>query len=359
MKYGVIASLVVATIAIPTAYAEKSQWYFGAGVGKSDLSPDVADVSTGTDDGSDAGFKVIVGNELTDHLALEAFYADLGEAELDDGRNVSYEYLGAAAILSAGNNNAGLSGFLKGGLASQNTQVRGGSSIEDNLQPYGAAGSEYQLENGVTFRGEYEVFTNDSSLLSVSVMKRMGEREEPTLALRNPNAELAKVAAATGPRLQQKLPVRVTPRIVNVADSDQDGVMNERDRCPDTPTGSPVNPRGCPGFLGVVAGIDFEPNSDYLNANAKLSLDRVAREMRKYPAQQFVIVGHADPLEAGDKRRLSLKRALQASKHLVSRGVASSRLRFAGYGQSKPRARNDSSQARLLNRRIEIFLPGK
>jgi outer membrane protein OmpA-like peptidoglycan-associated protein len=49
-----------------------------------------------------------------------------------------------------------------------------------------------------------------------------------------------------------------------VPDSDHDGVLNNRDRCPDTPAGAQVDARGCPADTdgdGVPNGVDKCPNT--------------------------------------------------------------------------------------------------
>src|SRR5207247_3806698 len=49
-----------------------------------------------------------------------------------------------------------------------------------------------------------------------------------------------------------------------ILDSDGDGVLDNRDRCPDTPPGASVDSRGCPSDSdndGVPDGVDRCPNT--------------------------------------------------------------------------------------------------
>jgi outer membrane protein OmpA-like peptidoglycan-associated protein len=53
---------------------------------------------------------------------------------------------------------------------------------------------------------------------------------------------------------------------------------------------------------------------------------------------------------------LSLRRATAAVNYLVAQGVAPSRLRAVGRGETEPIATNDTEAGRQSNRRIEIAI---
>ena len=76
--------------------------------------------------------------------------------------------------------------------------------------------------------------------------------------------------------------------------------------------------------------IDFAPASAALTDEARTILDRQAKILISHPQETAIVYGHADPYEAGSRQGawdLGLARAVAARAYLVSKGVASNRLR--------------------------------
>ena len=87
------------------------------------------------------------------------------------------------------------------------------------------------------------------------------------------------------------------------------------------------------------------------------SLNKLADVVAKYDSTVVHVVGHTD--SSGSDRynqRLSERRALSVRDYLASRGVAASRTRTEGRGESEPRATNATVEGRAQNRRVEIYL---
>ena len=318
--------------------ADEPQWYVGGGLGLSQVKPDASDTPWRVSDDSDLGYKLTVGRELSDHLAVEAFWADLGNAEVAPRGRVDYKVYGAGVLLAFPDNNPGLSGFVKGGLVGIDANANLPHKTDNHFLVYGGLGAEYQLDNGLSLRGEYERYAEDAGLFSLNLVKRFGGEEEEVVEEDLPRVSLAPTVNAA------------------VDDQDGDGVPDAKDRCPATPAGAPVNARGCPRFVGILRGVTFEPGSARLTPRAKKVLDAVARDMRKYPGHKFVVLGHTD--NAGDalhNKRLSIQRARAVALYLVKRGISPKRLRYGGYGEAKPIASNDTPEGRARNRRVEIW----
>lgn len=198
-------------------------------------------------------------------------------------------------------------------------------------------------------------------------------------------------------------------------DSDGDGVVDSKDRCPDTPPGRKVNAQGCEPDRdgdGIVDGEDrcpdtpartadgcppvasaapaavpastaapatttaLEPaatpvatqtglilkgaNFDFDEAVIRPedfdAMDRDAEDLKNRGDIKVEIAGHTDNI--GTKRynmKLSLRRAEAVRTYLIDKGVAPSRLTTQGYGESRPIADNDTAEGRFRNRRVELI----
>ena len=68
-----------------------------------------------------------------------------------------------------------------------------------------------------------------------------------------------------------------------------------------------------------------------------------------------MIVGHTDNVGSTlSNQKLSEKRALQVKKSLIRSGIAETRLKSAGRGESDPIADNKSAAGRARNRRVTL-----
>jgi outer membrane protein OmpA-like peptidoglycan-associated protein len=105
------------------------------------------------------------------------------------------------------------------------------------------------------------------------------------------------------------------------------------------------------------SGLLFDYDSDVLHAAATQNLAALAASLDKYPNTDLIIVGHTDNKGSdGYNISLSERRAAAAASYLASRGVARSRLRSAGRGESEPVASNDTDAGRQQNRRVEVAI---
>jgi chemotaxis protein MotB len=115
--------------------------------------------------------------------------------------------------------------------------------------------------------------------------------------------------------------------------------------------------------LVLESGLLFAPGKATLKSQGKAVLQRLMTELNKpeYAGRQISIEGHTDdtPIKrSGHKSNwdLAAKRSLAVLHFLESKGIASSRLAFAGYGPHKPLDDGKSKQAKARNRRVEIVL---
>ncbi|MEM7038027.1 MAG: OmpA family protein [Bacteroidota bacterium] len=144
-------------------------------------------------------------------------------------------------------------------------------------------------------------------------------------------------------------------------DSDGDGIVDDFDKCPDTPGLEENN--GCPGvdeetkevLNAALEGIQFETSKDVLKKESYPILDRVVALMKKHPEYNLSIEGHTD--SSGDDAMnldLSKRRAKSALEYLVENGIERGRLQSDGYGETRPVADNGTAAGRAKNRRVEF-----
>ncbi|MYL27963.1 MULTISPECIES: OmpA family protein [Halomonadaceae] len=145
-------------------------------------------------------------------------------------------------------------------------------------------------------------------------------------------------------------------------DSDNDGVTNRNDQCPDTPEGAKVNDQGCHETLKEsvreTLNVRFETASANVTEGSLPEIRDVAEAMREFPESTLVLEGHTDSVgNAEANRALSQRRAEAVKQVLVEEmGIAADRVSAEGYGESQPVADNDTAEGRAQNRRVESVL---
>ena len=148
-----------------------------------------------------------------------------------------------------------------------------------------------------------------------------------------------------------------------VLDTDNDGVLDDVDRCPNSP-GTPAN-KGCPEITVedkevlnlAVSNIEFETARATLKSSSFVRLEEVAGLMEKYPEYSLSINGHTDSVGSSKTNQiLSERRAKSCYDYLIQKGIPADRMNYVGYGESQPIADNRFKDGREANRRVEFLL---
>ncbi len=101
----------------------------------------------------------------------------------------------------------------------------------------------------------------------------------------------------------------------------------------------------------------FDTDSSIVKPGAYPEIDRLARVLTEYPDTKIRVEGHTDSRgPEGYNLRLSKRRAQAVANLLISKGVSPGRITTVGYGESRPRAGNETAAGRQLNRRVEIYI---
>jgi len=140
------------------------------------------------------------------------------------------------------------------------------------------------------------------------------------------------------------------------SDTDQDGVPDVADHCPNTPLGVPVNALGCPEKENLVLeGVNFDFDSAVLTPASQRILDRTASALINAPHVKVEVAGFTDSIgDARYNQKLSNERSRSVVRYLTSKGVAPSQMMARGYGEDYPIADNATEEGRWKNRRTEL-----
>lgn len=170
-----------------------------------------------------------------------------------------------------------------------------------------------------------------------------------------------------------------------VADEDDDGIPDERDRCPGTPRNAAVDTNGCELDAdgdGIVDRMDacpgtpprqrtdargcqladvlelpfvtFEYDSARLRPEAFATLDEAVVTLQRNPDLRIEVAGYTDSTGSDAyNEALSQRRAETVHRYLVERGVTNT-LTARGYGERDPIADNGTEQERAQNRRVVL-----
>jgi outer membrane protein OmpA-like peptidoglycan-associated protein len=99
----------------------------------------------------------------------------------------------------------------------------------------------------------------------------------------------------------------------------------------------------------------FDTNKYDLKPKSRTELNRLIQFMHQYKDISVEISGHTDDVGAdADNMVLSQNRARAVYDYLIAHEVKANRLRFKGYGETRPLQPNDSELHRQQNRRIEF-----
>jgi OmpA-OmpF porin, OOP family len=115
------------------------------------------------------------------------------------------------------------------------------------------------------------------------------------------------------------------------------------------PMGLTISSQQChPGKQALIKNIRMAKGSKKL-------YDEIVRMMKEHEDLNLRIEGHTD--SDGEKdfnQELSEKRAASVKNLLVESGLATSRLKTKGHGESKPVADNSTPEGKANNRRVEF-----
>ena len=105
----------------------------------------------------------------------------------------------------------------------------------------------------------------------------------------------------------------------------------------------------------IVNGIKFDVDKSTLKPESMGPINKIYKLMKKKKDLKFSVEGHTD--SDGDEAHnleLSKQRAKTVMDKLISMGIAQDRLKYTGFGESKPIDSNATPEGKANNRRVEF-----
>ena len=109
------------------------------------------------------------------------------------------------------------------------------------------------------------------------------------------------------------------------------------------------------GFLVNLPDVTFATGSAAITPSFQATLNEVAESLTKYPNSLVDVYGHTDTVgSTASNQTLSEERARAVTNYLTSRGVASNRIRWQGFGETQLKVATADNVNEPRNRRVEI-----
>ena len=207
---------------------------------------------------------------------------------------------------------------------------------------YGA-GIKYKISEQVAlkFDARHMIETNhgDNSLsYNVGLAVPFGKVVKAATVVETPAPVVAKPAPVAAPK-----------------DSDNDGVIDSLDECPNTMAKAKVDSVGCMTLVNL--NINFDTNSSVIKDSYNTRIVEFANMMKANPKLKATIGAHTDSVGSDAyNQKLSERRAASTVEALKALKVDASKIKAVGYGETKPVATNATVEGKAQNRRVEAVM---
>ncbi|WGY47280.1 OmpA family protein [Vibrio sp. ABG19] len=149
----------------------------------------------------------------------------------------------------------------------------------------------------------------------------------------------------------------------DLLDDDNDGVINARDKCPQTPQGAQVDNDGCGKQINSSEQqklhILFASDSSAIAPLFDDQIRQMAEFLQLYPEASIELQGYASKVgSAKYNQTLSERRSAAVRMQLIRYGVTPNRIRVIGFGDTVLVADGDDQVSHAQNRRVTATVVG-
>ncbi|MBK6266646.1 OmpA family protein [Marivirga sp. S37H4] len=100
--------------------------------------------------------------------------------------------------------------------------------------------------------------------------------------------------------------------------------------------------------------INFDQAKANILEDSYHELDKLVKMLNDYPGMEIQLEGHTDFRgSANANLRLSERRVQSVKKYLIEEGISSKRIKTKAFGGSEPISRENTEEAKLMNRRVQ------
>ena len=148
------------------------------------------------------------------------------------------------------------------------------------------------------------------------------------------------------------------PTVIEEADSDGDGVLDSKDKCPGTARQYKVDSEGCvlklTETVSINLAVKFDTNSAVVKEEYMSDIRDLATFMNQYENTEVTVEGHTDSSGSDAyNKTLSQRRANSVRDVLIQRmNIEADRVTAVGFGEERPVADNNTVEGRDQNRRV-------
>lgn len=231
--------------------------------------------------------------------------------------------------------------YLAFGVGDQERELNNVDSSRDTLLNLGV-GAKRSLGSNWEFRTDVRAFNSlDEEYTDVAF-----------------NAGISYLFGAQSAKAAPSVTPAPTPVTARDLDSDGDGVLDSKDKCPNTARQFKVDAEGCPMELtetvSVKLAVKFDTNSSVVVEEYIANIRELANFMNQYANTEVTVEGHTDSSGSDAyNKALSQRRADSVRDVLIQRlNIEAERVKAVGYGEERPTADNATAAGREANRRV-------
>ncbi len=320
----------------------------------------------------DPDYGLGVGYQFSTPWAVELTYLK-GSSTLDDANNTDVDaYLWHLNGLYHLNNSSKFRPYFTFGLGESNVNIEDDSRGTEK-QINGGIGAKWQGWKNTDFRAEFKLYESETDNAIQSTFN---------IGIHHVITNAAKSASSKTSRLSS----------FDASDSDNDGVINGRDQCPNSPSGQTVNKIGCQTSQdndndGVANAKDNCPNTTnrsnvidasgcYVTVRKPVELNvlfrfdfdsyvvksehadevkKIVSFAKKHSGTSIELSGHTDSVgSSAYNQALSQARVAAVAKLVeMNTRIPKSKISKRSFGEAKPIRGNDNFANRRANRRVQ------